>query len=78
MAFISGYETRYICPLCDVELDYKIKKPLSFVYDHPIDGFIMINDYPHPCENNGRTLNSEEVQKLDMPIIHSNHRTMSY
>ena len=85
MAFISGYDTRYECPVCGSKLSQMIRpmKPeakydIKFAYKHPSDGSIMINGYPSPCKYNEILLDASGVKEVQVPIIHRDRFNMSY
>ena len=75
MAFISGYKTIYLCPLCKEELKWPL---MSNGYEHSDHGIVFVNGYPQSCENNGKVLSVDEIDKINSPIITSDRRTMSY
>ena len=71
MAFVSGFNSVYKCPLCDVKCDSHLRKDrTAFVYEHPYN-ITMINGYPGICDNAGKMLTADEVNKVDEPIIES-------
>ena len=73
MAFISGYDTHHECPICNVVLNqYWTGIPLHILYKHSMDEMVLVNDYPIPCKNNGRTLKECDVVKVSSPNIESN------
>ena len=71
MAFVSGFNVVYKCKLCKAECDSHLRKDMTkFVYEHPYK-VMMINGYPGICDKAGKTLEADEIEIVDEPIIES-------
>jgi len=69
MAFVSGYETKYHCPLCDEVCKERFNtNSFSVSYYHEYST-IFINGYPGFCDNAGKELKTKEVNKKSHQII---------
>ena len=68
MAFISGYKEIYKCKFCGEEVESSL---LKNEYYHNNNGFVWVNNYPLPCEYNGKIVSEEVITKIKQPIIES-------
>ena len=76
MAFISGYTTEYRCKLCRDKVERVLHASggigmLGYSFKHIATGIIMINGYPSACPKNGKTLEGDMIEKIEIPIIHT-------
>ena len=75
MAYVSDYDTQYICPICKIKLslNFTNKKNLMIYYKHPLSEMILINEYPSPCPNNNKNLMKKDTEKIITNNIKSWH-----